>query len=93
MYRQGTGFDPHCTPVLTRFINGDHIGCKLNEVQKQVMLLIGEGYSSEQIAAKLHKGIDTIHLLPKKLYPVCGVETQIDLFKCGVRCSLIKVER
>lgn len=69
MYRQGTGFDPHCTPVLTRFINGDHIGCKLNEVQKQVMTLIGEGYSSEEIAAKLHKGIDTYTCCAKSCTP------------------------
>lgn len=66
VHRQGTGFDPHCTPVLTRFINGDHIGCKLNELQKQVMTLIGEGCSSEDIAARLNKGIDSVHLLRKK---------------------------
>lgn len=93
VYEQGTGFDPQCTPVLTNFINGNCTRCKLNEAQKEVMKLVGEGYTSAEMTGMLNRGIDSVEGIRKSLYKACGVDTQVDLFKCGVRCRLIEVRK
>jgi hypothetical protein len=68
VYGQGTGFDPQCTAVLTNFINGNCSGCKLNEAQKEVMRLIGEGYKSSEMTRMLNRGIDSVEGIRKGLY-------------------------
>jgi DNA-binding NarL/FixJ family response regulator len=93
VYKKGTSFDAHSTPALNDLVCSKHAACKLNERQKQAMILVGKSYTSEQMKGILNMGIDSVNLLRKNLYPACDVDNLVDLIKCGMRCRLITMER
>lgn len=64
-------------------------GIELKDVEKNVLRLSAQGYTTNEIAERLYKSIDTIKSYKRKLFENLGVNNISEAIFCAVNKKLI----
>jgi DNA-binding NarL/FixJ family response regulator len=91
VYHGGTSYGSSFKNVVGAMMNGQANGHNLPPHLVELLQLIGEGHTSEEIALILHKSIDTIGAWRRDLLLKCGAKNVAGLIKFGVKHGIIKL--
>lgn len=86
-----THYDGSCRPVLNALFSGQVKPHHLDDKQEDLLRLIGDELTSEQIARIVNKSPHTIEAWRHNLSEKCGVKTLVGLVKFGVKHGIIKL--
>lgn len=86
-----THYDGSCRPVLNAIFSGQVKPHNLDDKLEDLLRLIGDELTLEQIARMVHKSPHTIEAWRHELSEKCGVKTLVGLVKFGIKHGIIKV--
>lgn len=92
VYNGGVHADENCRHALQGWFNQDIQKHNLDERELQLLYLISEEKTNEEIGRMMHRSEDTIEKWRKKLYEKCEVKTVVGLMKYGMKWKIIKYE-
>lgn len=87
----GTHYGSSCMPVVNAMMKGQAYTHNLADYEIQLLQLIGEELSSEEIAVKMCKSIHTIGAWRQELLVKCDAKNVAGLMKFAVKWGIIKV--
>lgn len=64
----------------------------LTQREREVLALIGEGHSTEEIARRLHRSLETIRTHRRTLGRKLGVRTRVGLARIAIAAGLCRIE-
>jgi two-component system, NarL family, response regulator NreC len=91
VYHGGTYCDENCWPALKERFDKELDRHGLTEKQQQLLRLIGEEKTTDEIAAIMHQSPHTIEKWRMELNKKCEVKTVVGLIKFGVKWGIIEV--
>jgi DNA-binding NarL/FixJ family response regulator len=91
VYNGGTHYGSSCKPVLESLLKDQAPAHNLPPHLAELLRLIGEELSSEEIASIMHRSIDTIGLWRRELLVRCKAKNVAGLVKYGVKWGIIKL--
>ncbi|MGN6164322.1 MAG: response regulator [Flavisolibacter sp.] len=91
VYNGGIHCDENCRVALRDELDHDPLH-HLAAPEQQLMLLIADEKTSNQIAALVHQSPHNIEKRRKKLYEKCGVTSTVGLIKFGVKRRFLNHE-
>lgn len=91
VHNGGTYCDASCRPALKEKFEKEFTKHGLTEKEVQLLCLIDEEKTTEEIAAIMHQSPRTIEKWRVDLNKKCEVKSVVGLIKFGVRCGVIEV--
>ncbi|HWR14782.1 MAG TPA: response regulator transcription factor [Terriglobales bacterium] len=100
VHRGGTFVDPSLTNILVQDVlakRGTKAGCVrpvdiLSDREWQVLILVAQGYSSQQIAKRIFVGIKTVETYRARIANKLGLRSRSEVVRYAVRMGLLTAE-